>query len=172
MRIRRSEEKDIPAVMEVIEDAREALRLAGIPQWQNGYPNADSIRNDIQNGYAWLMEEDGNIIGTCAIIAGRDPNYTLIEDGEWLNDEDYAVVHRIAVRTSCKGRRLAGRFFDHAEQIARSCGYRNARADTHELNQSMQKALKHAGFVPCGRVYMADGAPRTGFQKVLEQEGK
>ena len=32
-----------------------------------------------------------------------------------------------------------------------------------------QKALQKEGFVPCGRVYMADGAPRIGFQKLLQE---
>ncbi len=167
--IRRTEEKDIPAVMEVIEDARANLKSRGIPQWQNGYPNADTIRQDIEDGASWLMEENGRIVGTCCIRLERDPNYTYIENGAWLNDEDYAVIHRIAVLVSERGHGYAGMFFRHAGKLALEGGYRNLRADTHDFNSSMQKALQKEGFVPCGRVYMADGAPRIGFQKLLQE---
>ncbi len=167
--IRRTEEKDVPAVMEVIEDARANLKARGIPQWQNGYPNADSIRQDIKDGASWLMEENGKIVGTCCIRLERDPCYAYIENGEWLNDEDYAVIHRIAVFVPERGHGYAGMFFRLAGEIAREGGCRNLRADTHELNLSMQKALRKEGFVPCGIVYMQDGSPRIGFQKLLQE---
>ncbi len=167
MEIRKTEEKDIPAVMEVIADAKASLKARNIPQWQNGYPNPDSIRNDIGDGVSWVLEDEGRIIGTCCIRLERDPNYTLIENGEWLNDEEYAVIHRIAVLSAEKGKGYAGRFFSLAEQLALAGGRNDLRADTHDRNKAMRKALESFGFRACGRVYMADGAPRIGYHKVI-----
>ena len=153
--------------MEIIRDAQASLKARNIPQWQNGYPNPEALRADIRDGASWLIEEDGTIIGTCCIRLERDPNYTYIENGAWLNDEDYAVIHRIAVLSSQKGKGYAGQFFSHAEKLAAEAGMNNLRADTHDLNSSMRKALESFGFSACGRVYMADGAPRIGYQKVI-----
>ena len=45
----------------------------------------------------------------------------------------------------------------------------NIRIDTHAQNTTMQRQLEKNGFAECGIVYMADGAERIAFQKVLDE---
>ena len=165
--VRKTEERDIEAVLAIYADASAWFREQGIPQWQNGYPNRESLRVDMEKGASYVLEHDGKVIGTACILAERDPNYTYIENGQWLDDCDYIVIHRIAVLRSCKGRGEAASLIEEAEKTAKEKGYRALRADTHDLNLSMQRFLAKHGFVPCGRVYVSGGAPRIGFQKQL-----
>ena len=168
MSIRKTEKEDISYVMAVIDEAKEYFRHNGIPQWQNGYPNSETIRSDIENGNSYVLLKDQTIAGTACIITGNEPNYDVIEDGEWLNDEPYAVVHRICISTSLKGNGYAKELMEYAETLAKEKGYRNVRADTHELNYSMQRFLQKCGFTACGRIYVSDHTARTGYQKILE----
>jgi hypothetical protein len=34
-------------------------------------------------------------------MIGKDPTYAVIENGNWLNDEPYGVIHRIASNGRC-----------------------------------------------------------------------
>ena len=49
MKIQLATISDIPKIIEIIEDAKIYLASLGIDQWQNGYPNAVQIENDIKN---------------------------------------------------------------------------------------------------------------------------
>ena len=108
MKIRTTEERDLPAVMEILHQAQAYFKAQGIDQWQDGYPDEATIRQDIQNGTAYLVELDG-IVAACATIAFTpDENYTTMVSGQWLTDRPYAVIHRIAVDDKLKGRGIAG----------------------------------------------------------------
>ena len=55
MKIRATEERDLPAVMEILHQAQAYFKAQGIDQWQDGYPDEATIRQDIQNGTAYLV---------------------------------------------------------------------------------------------------------------------
>ena len=167
MIVRKTEEKDMDAVCAIYEDASAYFLKNGIPQWQNGYPNRESLTADMAKESSYVLEDNGTVIATACLLAERDPNYGCIENGQWLDDEEYVVIHRIAIASACKGNGSAGLLVEEAEKIAYEKGYRSLRADTHDLNLSMQRFLTKHGFVPCGRIYVKDHAPRIGFQKKL-----
>ena len=43
---------EVDAIMQVMEEAKKCLADVGSDQWQNGYPNADIIIEDIISGQA------------------------------------------------------------------------------------------------------------------------
>lgn len=65
--IRLSEEKDIDDIMAAVKYAQKYFKSAGIDQWQDGYPNRDSITSDIQRGESYIFESDGKMLATAAI---------------------------------------------------------------------------------------------------------
>ncbi len=159
---------DVESIASLYEKARLLLRDRGIDQWQEGYPNADSARNDIENAYSFVIEENGKIIGTAALDVGVEPTYNQIYDGQWKTKSPiYAFVHRVAVDPEMKGKNLASLFFSKAEGIAREHGVISMRCDTHRDNHAMQKTLERAGFEHCGIIHLETGAERWAFEKVL-----
>lgn len=164
MMVRKTEEKDLDKVMEIIQQAKDYLYAQGIDQWQDGYPNRESIQEDIKNGISYVLEEE-EIVGTCAISFEKDPYYDVIEEGNWLNEEVYGVVHRIAIQKDKKGHAYAKEFLDYATKQAQENQIHNLRVDTHKDNLSMQQFLKKNGFLYCGIIYVRDHAPRIAFQK-------
>jgi GNAT superfamily N-acetyltransferase len=169
MKLRRTKYEDISEVMNIINDSIAGLKSAGIPQWQQGYPNASSIENDIKRGWAYVLIDDDEILATCALCFEPDPNYTHIYQGDWINLDPYAVIHRIAVKASRKGEGLALILMKHCEDICLNQQIFNIKVDTHRLNTSMQRMLDKAGYTYCGIIYLADGAERFGLQKVLRE---
>ncbi len=167
LEVRKTNNEDLKDVMEIINDAKRYFRENGIDQWQTGYPDAETIRMDINAGQGYVLVEDGQIIATSAIIDGIDPNYAEITNGAWLNEGSYIVIHRTAVRTGHKGIGMANLLYEKAVELAKEKGIRSLRADTHANNQPMRRLMKKLGFKTCGLVYMKDGTPRIAYQKML-----
>ena len=164
--IRQANLNDISGIMKIIQEAQKYFKENGIPQWQNGYPDEKQIQSDIEENSTYVLEEDNQIIGTFYITFKGDPYYKEI-DGNWLNTNKYAAVHRIAVLPSFKGQGLAGKLFQYAEKLAQEQGLHDIRIDTHKLNRSMQNTLKKNGFIKCGNITIQNNEPRVAFQKEL-----
>lgn len=172
MKIQKTKIEDIPAVLEIYQDARSYFKENSIPQWQGDYPNEMDIRKDIEEGGSYIAVDQETAVGTCFISLQADHNYDYIENGHWLNDNRYGVLHRTAVHSSCKGRGIADLFVDEAAELARQAGIYDLRADTHEKNRSMRRMLEKNGFKACGIIYVEDGTPRIAYQKQLNSEEK
>lgn len=166
MKFRKSTDRDIQQIMFIIEQAKVGLKSQEIDQWQNGYPNKDSILEDIHQGDSYVIEDDGAIIATCMISDEKDPNYAHIEDGSWLQDGSYRVVHRVATHPLYKGKNIASLLLSNAETMVPAVI--SLRADTHEKNLSMQRLLDKNGFTYCGIVYVSDGTRRKAYEKILK----
>ena len=155
---------DIPEIMEIYTIARSFMCKTGNPtQWAGGYPKEELIRKDIASGDSYVAVENGRIEVVFFYRKGEDPTYKVIEDGAWLDDEPYAVLHRIASRGDVK---------DSGSACIQWClaQWPNLRVDTHEDNHVMQHVLEKNGFVKCGRIYIEDGSSRIAYQQVRKEK--
>ncbi|MBO5485388.1 MAG: GNAT family N-acetyltransferase, partial [Eubacterium sp.] len=73
MEFRKTKTEDIPGIMRIIRQAQEYMKNQGIDQWQNGYPNKEAFEDDIKKGYSYVVEDEGKIIGTIAVIFDGEP---------------------------------------------------------------------------------------------------
>lgn len=157
MEIRHTQVQDIPAIMDLYDRARAFMRSYGnMTQWINNYPSREIIEKDMENANSYVCVDDDVIVGTFAFIIGTDPTYLIIEDGAWLDDDPYGVVHRIA-----SGKPGVGSFC--LQWAHQQTG--NIRIDTHRDNIPMQNLLKKLGYQYCGIIHIADGSERLAFQK-------
>jgi len=167
MDFRRGTEDDIPGIMNIIREAQSYLKECGVDQWQDGYPDEGTIRNDIQRGYNYIMADGSQVIGTTALIFDGEKTYDKIYEGEWLSSGSYAAIHRIAVAARYKGRGLAGDIMKRIESICIDKGIHSIKIDTHQDNKTMQRYLSKNGFIYCGVIYLEDGNKRLAFEKLL-----
>ena len=152
---------ELPQILDIYQKARQFMRDTGNPgQWGDQHPAESILRDDIAKEQLFLCTDDGEILCVFAYIPGNDPTYLTIEGGQWLNDEPYGVIHRMAV--SRQGHGIASHCFDWA---LGQCP--NLRIDTHEKNLPMQTALRKSGFTRCGTIYLLSGDPRIAFHKHL-----
>lgn len=162
MQIQKATLADIDFILTIIDEARTIMRENGnTTQWNNGYPSSATILEDITNEHAFICKVDNEIVGYFCFVQGDnpDPNYAVIE-GNWLNDNPYGVIHRLASGKKVRG--IAKKAFDFAFSKNN-----NIRVDTHHDNLPMQNFLKKIGFTYCGVIYVSDGTPRDAFQKEI-----
>ena len=172
--IRKTKPEDIPAIMNIIRDAQAGMKLLGISQWQNGYPNEASFAKDIAEGISYVYVEESEIVATAAIFCAPETDYAKIYDGEWKTNGNYGVVHRIAVKKEAKRAGYAAKIIEYAVELTRQAGFGSVRIDTHEGNVPMRTFLKKQSFEECGIIYLSNKDcvenKRVAYEKVLSPE--
>ena len=56
MQIKQAKMDDLNQIMEILRDGRNQLAEQGIDQWQGDYPNEEHIKEDIEKGFAYLVQ--------------------------------------------------------------------------------------------------------------------
>ena len=159
MFLRKAVEGDLNSLISLFESAKGIMRASGnMHQWGESYPSVEIIMRDIASGVCYVAcdETTGEIVATMALIPGPDPTYSMIYDGEWSDDGDYYVIHRIAARKSGGG--IAGCMLDYAFSVSPAI-----RIDTHRDNCIMHHVLRKYGFSYCGVIHLANGDPRDAY---------
>ena len=156
--VRKAKTEELAEIMRIYRIAQDYMISTGNPdQWRHAHPVRELIAEDIEKGICHVICDDEGIAGVFALCEGRDPTYTVIEGGGWLNDEPYVTIHRIASAQKRRG------IFERAAEYCKE-RYDNIRVDTHRDNAVMQHVLEKNDFVRCGIIYLLNGDPRVAFQ--------
>lgn len=158
---------DIPDIWEILQQAIEQRKLDGSTQWQNGYPNEQTILDDLHKGYAFVYDLNEKILAYVAIVFDEDPNYFEIE-GNWLSHGAYVNLHRIATSKAIKNQGIASRLLVDIEHFTIQKNVFSIKIDTNFDNVPMLRILEKLGYSYCGEV-MVSGSPRKAFEKILEK---
>lgn len=169
--IRKAKENDLPAIMEIIHQAQRTMKQDGFQQWTEGYPGEEILSKDIEKQSCYLLTDQEEIVAVGTLYMENDPNYRIIEEGNWKTEEPYGTVHRLAVAEGRRQQGLAGILYDRLEKICREKGMRGMRVDTHRDNKKMQSWIRKQGFRLCGVIYVEDGTKRDAFEKPLMGRG-
>ena len=161
LEVRKTELTDLDEVMEIYANGRKIMRESGNPnQWGTLRPYREQIANDINMRNSYVVLSNNEICGVFSLVPGIDPTYVYIE-GDWLNDEPYITIHRIATAGKVKG------ILKTAVEIGFTlCD--NIKVDTHHNNVIMQHLLDKYDFTYCGIIYLENGEPRKAYQKTKE----
>lgn len=160
-----AKENEIPQIWEILQQAIMRRKEDGSNQWQDGYPNPEVIKNDIQKHAGYILALDGRIAGYCAILVNDEPAYASIK-GEWLTNEDFIVFHRVAVSDQYVGKGMATLMLLYIEKLAVEKGIKSIKADTNHDNAAMLNIFNKTGYEYCGEVLLR-GSSRMAFEKVL-----
>ncbi len=164
--IRLASYDDLPILEEIYDLARSFMRAHGnLKQWADGHPNKIDLSEDIKNHCLYVYEENGEIEGAFVFYIGKDPTYGYITDGQWLNEDRYGVLHKVASRQRVRGVAQAMIAYGK-EQI------NNLRMDTHADNVVMQHFLEKNGFQAVGTIFLANGDPRLAYHYIHRIEGE
>lgn len=138
---------DLNQIMPIIHDGQKNLAAAGIPQWQDSYPDQAAIAQDIDQGEGYVLVNSESIIGYGAIRQTPEPNYITPISGTWSDDTTpYVSLHRVVVSSHFRGQHLGQIFMSNLLTISHSLGFQATRIDTHEQNKRMQHLIEQTGF--------------------------
>jgi len=159
MTIRKTVLDDLPAVMEIYAYARTYMQESGNPnQWHDNHPPQELIESDIKAELSYVCADENTVLAVFYFNVETEPTYEKIE-GNWLNNEPYGVVHRLARGPNGKGAGAACLNWCQAQ-------HPNIRIDTHRDNIAMLKLLEKHGYKYCGIIWLENGDERLAFQCV------
>lgn len=159
LHIRKAMPQDMDAILHIYRAAQDYMIANGNPhQWGRSYPNKARVEADLALGCCHVVCEGTEIRGVFALCVGAEPSYQRIA-GAWRNAAAYLTLHRVASDGRARG--VFACAVDYCKGLAS-----NIRIDTHADNHIMQKLLIEQGFVYCGIIQLADGAPRRAYHWV------
>lgn len=156
MQLKQAKMEDLETIIEILKDGANQLAERGVEQWQGDYPSQAQIKQDIENGWAYLaVSQDNQTVGAIAIVPAPDSSYDQM-DGEWLiNTDRYVVIHRVAIHSKHAGNGYATKLFTEVIENLKNQKDKieSIRIDTHEDNQAMQHLIDKMGFKRVGTLH-------------------
>lgn len=149
--IRRAKITEIPDILSLTKACTEHMVRNGIFQWNAHYPSKEAFENDIQCAELYVLEVNGQIIGTIVVSLYMDEEYRQID---WQTpDEQNVYIHRLSVHPDFQGKGFAQQMMGFAENYAREKGCPSVRLDTFSQNQRNQKFYEARGYQKLGDIF-------------------
>lgn len=155
LEFRRAGTDDLDALVALYGAAAQDMREKGIDQWDEYYPDQETLTEDVESGDMTLGLLDGQL--ACAYVVNReyDPEYEL---GAWEHTEgDFCVLHRLCVNPQLQGRGLARQAMARMEKNARDQGFDSVRLDVFSQNLHAQRLYEKLGYRRTGEVRFRKG---------------
>lgn len=168
--LRQTITKDIDTLLVLYTDAQKRFAAQQIDQWQNNYPNSETLKHDIDNKESYVIVCEDEIVATVMFSASSEPTYQKIE-GKWLTPDEipYMVIHRMTVKSTFLHQGIARYILDKAMQLCQNLHLYSIRVDTHKDNEFMSSLLKKKGFAYCGKIHLHDGNERDAYEYFIRR---
>jgi ribosomal protein S18 acetylase RimI-like enzyme len=152
---------DMPAIIDLIEDAATWLRTKGTDQWDKPWPNRKARDNRVANGLrlkrTWLVvDHTDNPVAT--VTCRRYPNQKLWTRAEQLEPAIY--VSRLIVARRHAGRGIGEALIDWAGKWAQKQWKAEwIRIDVWTTNNALREYYEKRGFIFCRELLFSDDTP-------------
>lgn len=153
--MRLAQEKDIPELLQVLSEVVDFMQQAGIDQWDQNYPNKQTLEKDIMHQQAYVYEIDNSIAAYVCLNQVQDQSYAQLN---WLYHEPSLVIHRLFVRPKQQRKAIAKQILDFSYQYAKSCELLSIRLDTLEQNPFANSLYIKENYRFVGQVHFLKGA--------------
>lgn len=149
--------QDQESILHLYQRATEQLKSNGIIQWNEEYPSAVTLRQNLEQGATWVIRDEGKPIATITMDEEQDPQY---ENIQWaFPSQKTLVVHRLCVSPDYQQRGLARLLMQFAESFAARHQFQVIRLDAFLGNPYSQRLYKSLGYhEPAGYCYYSPGA--------------
>ena len=149
--IRKATLQDLDAVISLASACAKHLRVHGIFQWNDNYPNSAVFQIDIQREELLVYEKQGQIWGCVVRSTHKDAVYNSVK---WLTqDTKQLYVHRLAVNPNYQGQGIAQLLMETVENYAMSNSFQSIRLDTFSLNLRNQKFYELRSYKQLEAIY-------------------
>ena len=165
LQFRKARHEDEPGIWAVLQQAILRRKADNSTQWQDGYPNPDVVAADVARQIGYVLTNNSEVIGYCAVLVSDEPEYARII-GKWITDGDFLVVHRVAIADAHVGRGLSYIIMKQVELLANELNIHSIRMDTNFDNTAMLRVIEKSGYIYCGEVYFR-GSARRAYEKIL-----
>ncbi|PYV41512.1 MAG: GNAT family N-acetyltransferase [Acidobacteria bacterium] len=166
--IRTATSNDIEDLLALVRVCIDHLRSCGIEQWDEVYPDHNTIERDVRSGTTFLASNARETVGTIVLNDHQEPEYAEVP---WqFTTGRVSVIHRLMIRPSMEGKGLGRLLMHFAEARALTTGCRSIRLDAFTENPRALRLYERLGYRDAGQVRFRKGYFRC-FEKELGGAG-
>ncbi|MBM7703143.1 GNAT family N-acetyltransferase [Metabacillus iocasae] len=147
MGIRKGTAQDLIVIMDMVKETVNIMKEEGVDQWDETYPVRSIFERDVQNSTLYVIEENGEVVGSITVDQHEPEEYKSIDWRKW--GEAY-TFHRLVVNPTVRKGGVATKLIQHAEQVAKEHHVPYMKIDTYSLNEKAQKTFEKNGYTKVG----------------------
>ena len=155
MIIRKAEISDLENIMKMYKSCVAGMIENGIDQWDETYPNAEFISEDLLANTYYIALENEEIIGGINIDQNQDETYLAIDWQDKSNQ--FLVVHRLAVKAEFWKNGIGKSLMLFTENLVSEKGLNSIRLDTYSGNPKTMEFYLRLGYTKLGHIYLKEG---------------
>ncbi len=154
---------DLDSILSLYSQATKIMNDNGLYQWDEFYPDRESIVADIDKGQLYIGLIGGETALAYSVNRDYDEEFRM---GNWTcPDDSFYVIHRLCVNPRFRKQGLARAAMTHIEGELKEMGAQSIRLDTFEENINAFSLYQRLGYKTVG---YADF--RTGRSHLMEKK--
>ena len=124
------------------------MEKQGIHQWDEIYPDKETLRQDILLNQMYIGEID-NKIAVCFVLNEEcDQEYN---NASWIcPNARFCIIHRLCVNPIFQKQRIASQTMEYIESLCKNKGYDSIRLDCFTENPYSRKLYDKTGYSVTG----------------------
>jgi len=167
MIIRKAEISDLENIMLMYKSCVAGMIANGIDQWDESYPNAEVIMEDLIAQTYFVAIENNIIIAGINIDQNQDDTYLAID---WEDKKtQFLVVHRLAVKVEFWNDGIGKSLMLFTENLVTEKGLNSIRLDTYSGNPKAMEFYRRLGYRELGTIDLKPNKDKYHcFEKIIK----
>ena len=167
MIIRKANKEDLENIMKMYKSCVKGMLENDIDQWDESYPNAEIIMEDLIAQTYFVSLEDGVIIGGINIDKNQDDTYLALD---WKDKSDsFLVVHRLGVKEEFWNKNIGKDLMLFTEKLVIEKGLNSIRLDTYSGNPKAMEFYRRLGYSELGTIDLKPNKDKYHcFEKIIK----
>ena len=145
---------DMPVVYAIYRDTIADMNARDIPQWDELYPTAALLEDDLARGELYVADTDAGVQGAVVLNQQCDPAY---DAALWQGGEPWVIVHRLCISPAAQGQGVGRGLMAEVEGWARVRGFADIRLDAFSLNPHALRMYAGLGYQKRGEAIWRKG---------------
>ena len=151
----RAQASDLPELIHLFHAATQSMDEQGIFQWDELYPDAGILEEDIRHGNMTVGMIGSRIAVAFMLDYCEDSDY---ESADWrCRETQIVVLHRLCVHPDFQGQGVARKAMDQLEGMVRASGIRTIRLDAFSQNPAALHLYESRGYQKAGTIHYRKG---------------
>ena len=167
MIIRKAEISDLENIMLMYKSCVAGMIANSIDQWDESYPNAEVIMEDLIAQTYFVTIENNIIIAGINIDQNQDDTYLALD---WEDKSDsFLVVHRLGVKEEFWNKKIGKDLMLFTEKLVIEKGLKSIRLDTYSGNPKAMEFYRRLGYTELGTIDLKpDKDKYYCFEKIIK----